>query len=240
MRRFDVEHRVERGVGNRKRERIALPKLESVDPVAAPAEFDRGIGDVDPQHAARAEVALDIRGAAAPPAADLQDIAAEQIDPRRDAMVEVARIPLFLVLGRQFRIRSRVLVDIAVVHECPIFGAPGIGGERAVEAPPQSGTQLGKAVDGPNETFYDHGSVPHPPESRSAALAWAGREFNPAFTPLAKKPFAAKPPLWPSAYFRCCISASTENCSGAADLDRSPASLRKAIGPAGLDLRGRE
>ena len=89
-----------------------------------------------------------------------------EIDPRRDAMVEVDRVALFLVLGRQFWTGSRVLVDIAVVHEGPIFGAPRIGGEGTIEAPPQSRTQLRKPFDGPHETFYDHAPVPQSSESR--------------------------------------------------------------------------
>ena len=166
MRGLDVDHRVEGAVRNGKGERVTLTKLQSVELVASPAELDRGLGDVDAQHAPRPEVALDIGSAAAAAAADLQNIAAAEIDPRRDAMVEVDRVALFLVLGRQFWTGSRVLVDIAVVHEGPIFGAPRIGGEGTIEAPPQSRTQLRKPFDGPHETFYDHAPVPQSSESR--------------------------------------------------------------------------
>ena len=103
MRGLDVDHRVERAVRNGEGERVALAKLQSVELVASPAEFDRGFGDVDPQHAPRPKIALDIGSAAAAAAADLQNIAAAEVDPRRDAMVEVDRVALFLVLGSQFR-----------------------------------------------------------------------------------------------------------------------------------------
>jgi hypothetical protein len=79
-----------------------------VELVASPAELDRGLGDVDAQHAPRPEVALDIGSAAATAAADLQNIAVAEVDPRRYAMVEVDRVALFLVLGRQFWTGSSV------------------------------------------------------------------------------------------------------------------------------------
>jgi len=55
MRGLDVDHRVEGAVRNGKGERVTLTKLQSVELVASPAELDRGLGDVDPQHAPRPE-----------------------------------------------------------------------------------------------------------------------------------------------------------------------------------------
>ena len=188
MRGLDVEHRVERAVGNGQGERVALAKLQSVDLVASPAQFDSRARDVDPEHAPRAEVALDIGGAASAPAADLQHLSAAEIDPRGNPMIQIDRVAFLLVLGRQFRTGTRVLVPIAIVHERPVLGAPRIGAERTVEGSPQRRTQLRKAFDRPHESFYDHAPAPRRQNRVTFALACARREFNPVLRSFCRLP----------------------------------------------------
>jgi hypothetical protein len=117
VRRFDVDDDVELPIVERHPLGVAVHKTKASKSMHPAAEHHRRVGQVHADHRRRPEIPRDVRGAAAPPTADLQHLQSRQVDQCGDVVIELDLQSVRLVDRLERRLRLVGGADIAQIHE---------------------------------------------------------------------------------------------------------------------------